>query len=117
MGCGSVSGFICQGPTLRVFDPQPAPSDVGAGFGSRTRGGPRLGALHLAQIRKMDDIQRLQKFGSGFLLEEFQSYPLLQNPTFFRVSCRPSTNKGAFNHEKPGFPKSTLEQAGILSRG
>ena len=45
-------------------------------------------------------------------------YPLLQNLTFFRVSCRPSTKKaGSFYHGKPGFPKNTLKKAGVLSRG
>ena len=33
------------------------------------------------------------------------SYPLHPIPTFFRVSCRPSTKKGGIYLEKPGFPK------------
>ena len=43
--------------------------------------------------------------------------PYSKYPVFFRVSCRPSTRKGGVYHGKPGFPKNTLKQAGILSRG
>ena len=44
-------------------------------------------------------------------------HPRLQIPTFFRVSCRPSTKKGCIYPEKPGFPKNALEKVGIWSRG
>ena len=44
-------------------------------------------------------------------------YPLHPIPTFFRVSCRPSTKKGGIYHGKPGFQKNTLEKAGIWSKG
>ena len=43
--------------------------------------------------------------------------PRLQTPTFFRVSCRPSTKKGGIYLEKPGFSKKqNLEKVGIWSR-
>ena len=50
-----------------------------------------------------------------------KSYPLLQIPSFFRVSCRPSTEKVGFYHGTPRFSSkksknATNKQAGILSR-
>ena len=46
------------------------------------------------------------------------TYPLLQIPSFFRVSCRPFTKKRGIYHGKPiGFPKNTLKKSGYFEVG
>ena len=44
-------------------------------------------------------------------------YPLLQRPSFFRVSRRPSTKKGGICHGKPCFPKHIMKKTGIFEYG